>query len=115
MRFRHPLARSAVYAAAPLDKRQQAHRALAEATDWQVDPDRRAWHRAQATPAPEEDVAAELERTAERARSRGGLAAAAAFLERATMLTPDPTRRAERALSAAAQKHEAGAFDDVGD
>ena len=82
---------------------------MAEVTDPAVDPDRRAWHHAQATAAPSEDVASELERSASRARGRGGVAAAAAFLERATDLTPDPARRAERALAAAYAKHEAGA------
>jgi DNA-binding CsgD family transcriptional regulator len=111
VRFRHPLVRSAAYRSAPADDLREIHAALAEVTDPASDPDRLTWHRAAATSAADEGVATELERSAGRAQARGGLSAAAAFLERAMLLTPDPGRRADRAVAAAEAKHQAGAPD----
>jgi DNA-binding CsgD family transcriptional regulator len=111
VRFRHPLVRSAAYRSASLEEKREMHAALAEAADPVADPDRRAWHRGQAASGPDEDTAAELEYSAGSAQARGGLAAAAAFLQRAAMLTPDPRRWAQRLLAAVRAKSDAGELD----
>jgi DNA-binding CsgD family transcriptional regulator len=111
VRFRHPLIRSAAYDGAPPEERRTAHAALAAATDPEGDPEHRVWHLAAAATARDDDIASELERMAGRAEARGGLPAAAAFLERAVTLTADRERRAERALAAAHASLHAGAFE----
>ncbi|MFC6157228.1 ATP-binding protein [Kribbella jiaozuonensis] len=111
IQFRHPLVRSAIYRSAPAEDLRVVHAALAAATDPAVDPDRRAWHRSQAVSGPDEKVAIELERSAERAQARGGLAAAAAFLDRAVELSADADQRTERAIAAARAHHQAGEPD----
>jgi DNA-binding CsgD family transcriptional regulator len=113
VRFRHPLARAVAYWSASADERRAAHRALADVIDAASDADRRVWHLAAASVGPDDDLATELERAAEHARARGGLAAAAAFLQRAALLTRDPANRARRAIAAANAKFQAGALDDA--
>jgi DNA-binding CsgD family transcriptional regulator len=113
IRFRHPIVRSAVYRAASPAQRRQVHQALADVTNADIDPDRRAWHRARAAVAPDEAVAADLERSADRALALGGLAAAASFLQTAAALTPDPARRALRSLNAGQAKATAGLFGEA--
>ena len=111
VRFRHPLVRSAAYRWASPEEKRLTHGALAEVIDPKTDAERRAWHHAHAVAGPDEDVAAELERSADQAQARGGLAAAAAFLERAHILTVDPAKRGARALAAASAKAQVGALD----
>jgi DNA-binding CsgD family transcriptional regulator len=108
--FRHPLVRSAIYRAAPEDERHRVHRALADATDPDADPDRRVWHRAHATSGPDDVLANELERSASRAQGRGGPSAAAVFLERAAALASDRVRRATLIISSAELHYDAGSY-----
>jgi DNA-binding CsgD family transcriptional regulator len=111
VRFRHPLVRSTAYTAGSAEDRRAAHLALAAATDSDLDPERRVWHLAAAATGPDEDIAAELERMADKAQIRAGMAAAAAFLQRSVALTAEPKRRADRALAAARAHLNAGALD----
>jgi DNA-binding CsgD family transcriptional regulator len=111
--FRHPAVRSAIYRSAEPSERRRVHRALATATDPRVDPDRRAWHRAHGTVGHDAEVADELARSAERAQARGGMAASAAFLARAAVLTPDPGLRAGRALASAHLNVMVGSTDEA--
>ncbi|MFI5694148.1 ATP-binding protein [Kribbella sp. NPDC051586] len=115
IRFRHPLVRSAAYCSASPAERREVHQALAAVTDAEADPDRRAWHRAQGTPGPDEEIADELEQSAGRAQARSGFAATAAFLLRSAALTIDPVKRAGRALAAAQAELQTGAFDSAAD
>src|SRR5690606_22109432 len=111
VRFRHPMVRSAIYRKAVATDRRRAHAALAAATDSDAEPDRHAWHRARSVLGMDEDAAADLERSADRARARGGLAASAAFMEYAARLTSDPAARARRSLEAAFAMHETGSSE----
>jgi DNA-binding CsgD family transcriptional regulator len=111
LELRHPLVRSAVYQAAPLSRRQAAHGALASVLDGDAEADRRAWHRAAASVEPDSSVGEELEQTAERARRRGGFAAASLALERAAFLTTDEEHRARRLIGAAENAWLAGRME----
>ncbi|MFI1439120.1 helix-turn-helix transcriptional regulator [Streptomyces fructofermentans] len=111
--FQHPMVRSAVYRRMSVPDRQAVHQALAEATDPETAPDRRAWHRAHTVTQPDESVARDLEDSAGRARLRGGIAASASFLHRSAELTPDRERHVARALAAAQVEVDAGAVDDA--
>lgn len=111
VRFQHPLMRSAIYHGASPSERRRVHETLAAVSDRELDPDRRSWHLASAAQAPDEEIAIELERSAGRAQARGGLAAAAALLERSYQLAGDPRRKVDRALASAQANLQSGAFD----
>jgi DNA-binding CsgD family transcriptional regulator/tetratricopeptide (TPR) repeat protein len=110
-RIAHPLVGSALRQAMPLATRQRAHAALARILA--THPDRAVWHRASSVSGRDEQIAADLEQAADNAQRRGAVASAAAWLERAAALSPDPQSQAARLLSAAELGYQLGRFSQV--